>query len=319
MELVKHTQNRMTHLESWREPGERRRRAMAAAAARDAGELWSLTRAFAVLHGDAGAKGSVHTERAYEKGVRDLLEAWEGENFVRPDRDAAALYVRRLEEAGRSASTIRVRLAAARMLYRALRWAGVTEAAPFEGVRPARDATAPWDKRQPYGEEELSRLLEHAEPVDRALLLLGAHAGLRVSEATALEWRDVDLQGRVLTVRAGKGGKGGRVVMSRTLAEALGRLKALERAKSGPSAPSARLLPFSPTRARQRIEALSRRAGVPYRGVHALRHYAGTRAAREHGGNLEPVARHLRHSSLETSRIYAKWSDETLKRSIGEW
>ncbi len=313
MNLVKHTHTRMTHLESWTEPTERRRRAVAAASERDAGELWSLTRAYATLHGDAGAKGSDHTERAYEKGVRDLVAAWEGENLVRPDRDAAALWVRKLEETGRSASTIRVRLAAARMLYRALRWAGVTEVAPFEGVRPARDATAPWDKRQPYSENELERLLQNAETVDRALLLLGAHAGLRVSEATALEWRDVDLPSYMLTVRAGKGGKAGRVVMSKSLVKVLVDLK-----KAGGTS-GERPLPFGPTRARQRVEALSRRAGVPYRGVHALRHYAGTRAAREHGGNLEPVARHLRHSNLETSRIYAKWSDETLKRSVGEW
>lgn len=313
MELVKHTQTRLTHLESWHEAGERRRRAAAAAASRDADELWSLTRAYATLHGDAGAKGSGHTERAYERGVRDLVKAWEGENLARPDRDAAALYVRRLEEDGRSASTIRVRLAAARMLYRALRWAGVTETAPFEGVRPARDPTAPWDKRQPYSEEELNRLLQNAGPADRALLLLGAHAGLRVSEATALEWRDIDMPARVLVVRAGKGGKVGRVVMSRTLAEALDDLRAPEGAARD------RPLAFGPTRARQRMEVLSRRAGVPYRGVHALRHYSGTRAAREHGGNLEPVARHLRHSNIETARIYAKWSDETLRHSVGEW
>lgn len=313
MDLVKHTHTRLTHLESWTSLGatERRRRAVEAANGRDAGELWSLTRAYATLHGESGAKGSRHTERAYEKGVRDLVEAWAGENLIRPDRDAAALYVRRLEDAGRSASTIRVRLAAARMLYRALRWAGVTEAAPFEGVRPAKDSTAPWDKRQPYSEGELEALLQQAGTVDRALLLLGAHAGLRVSEATALEWGDVDLAGRVLTVRSGKGGKSGRVVMSKTLAEALNDLRQ--------ASPEERPLPFTPTRARQRLEALCRRAGVPYRGVHALRHYAGTRAAREHGGNLEPVARHLRHSSLETSRIYAKWSDETLRRSVGEW
>lgn len=313
MDLVKHAHTRLTHLESWTEPGDRRRRATTAAASRDPEELWSLTKAYATLHGDAGAKGSDHTERAYERGVRDLVKAWEGENLVRPDRDAAALYVRRLEDAGRSASTVRVRLAAARMLYRALRWAGVTEAAPFEGVRPARDPTPPWDKRQPYSEGELDRLLQHAGPVDRALLLLGAHAGLRVFEATALEWRDVDLPGRSLTVRFGKGGKAGRVVMSRTLAEALSDLK-----ETG-SGPEDRPLPFGPTRARQRIEALSRRAGAPYRGVHALRHYSGTRAAKEHDGNLLPVAQHLRHSNTETTRVYAKWSDETLRRSVGEW
>ena len=55
-----------------------------------------------------------------------------------------------------------------------------------------------------------------------------------------------------------------------------------------------------------------------YRAVHALRHYSGTKLYRA-GSDLEAVARHLGHSTLETTRIYAKWSDESLRSSVGKW
>jgi integrase len=78
------------------------------------------------------------------------------------------------------------------------------------------------------------------------------------------------------------------------------------------------LLRWSDVRARKRLEAVCTRAGVPYKGVHALRHYAGTRLMQQ-TQNLEHIARHLGHSSIETSRIYAKWSDETLREALSEW
>ncbi len=59
-------------------------------------------------------------------------------------------------------------------------------------------------------------------------------------------------------------------------------------------------------------------AGIPYRGIHALRHTCGTRLVRE-TGNLEMAARHLGHSSIETTRVYAKWSDEGLNNTVGGW
>ncbi len=36
-------------------------------------------------------------------------------------------------------------------------------------------------------------------------------------------------------------------------------------------------------------------------------------------GSLEHVARHLGHAQIETSRIYAKWSDETLREALSKW
>jgi site-specific recombinase XerD len=112
---------------------ERRRKATAAAQLKDAAELWSLLEAYLATYGAAGAKLSPHTLRSYRGGLHAFLD-YAGNNafnLIRPGRDAGARWLRSLEAEGQSASTVRVRLAAVRMLYRALRWAGATEADPF--------------------------------------------------------------------------------------------------------------------------------------------------------------------------------------------
>ncbi len=70
---------------------------------------------------------------------------------------------------------------------------------------------------------------------------------------------------------------------------------------------------------RRRIVRLCRRLESPYRGLHALRHTCGTRLVAETNGNLEEAARHLEHASLETTGIYAKWSNTTLRKTVGAW
>ena len=63
---------------------------------------------------------------------------------------------------------------------------------------------------------------------------------------------------------------------------------------------------------------LAARAGVPYRGYHALRHAAGTRAAKE-GLGLEGIASFLGHSNVNTTRVYQHWADESVARTVGDW
>ena len=36
-------------------------------------------------------------------------------------------------------------------------------------------------------------------------------------------------------------------------------------------------------------------------------------------GNLEYAARHLGHSSIETTRVYAKWGDRALDDALASW
>ena len=313
------------------EPDEVRRRAVAAAHARDPVALWALTEAWLIQEGKAGGRTRAHTLRAYRRGVLDLVAAWPGENLLHPARRAATRWVRALEDAGKKPATVQLKLAAARALYAALRWAGATDAAPFAGVHAAPEKTAPWDRRKPYTPADVERLLAVARGEDRALVLLGAHAGLRVSEALALRHADVRLADAELDVRDGKGGKARTVPVSDSLAAALRALMASGHnldtgAQTG--APDdgrmgagghVRVLRLRDDRqARLRLRRLAATAAVPYRGYHALRHYCGTRLMRE-TGDLDTVARVLGHRSIETARVYAKWSDEGAKTAMGRW
>ena len=125
-----------------------------------------------------------------------------------------------------------------------------------------------------------------------------------------LRWADINLREQKMTVM-GKGNKRGTVEISRSLKEALEELK-----KANPD--DLYVLPYrSGNRARQRLEALCNRTGVGYLGVHSLRHYSGTRVARE--ATLEDAQRHLRHASITTTQTYAKWAQEGLKKTVGSW
>lgn len=291
---------------------ELRRRAVAACQARDLATLWSLTEAFMVLKGKAGAGIARSTQDNYRRALGVLLEAWSGENLLHPRRDAAALWVRQMEGAGAAHATVTIRIAAARWLYQALRWARATDADPFLAVRAAADPTPAWEKRAPFTQAELEILFHTAtDPVDRALVLLAGHAGLRAFELTALTWEDLDLGRRVLVVQAGKGRKRRTVRLSGRLADAL-------RALHTPGA-SGGVLPFSSrVTAWRRLRTLANQAGIEARGVHALRHTAGTRLYRERR-DLALVASHLGHAALDTARVYAKLGGEDLLEAVEEW
>ena len=289
---------------------ELKRLAAEAARDRDAEALWALLEAHLTLHGSAGSRVSLHTLAAYRRGLNDLLEAWQGENLLRPRRNAGVLYVRQLEGRLKPAS-VGVKLAAAKAFYAALRWSGVTDTAPFADVRAAVDKTPSWEKRDAYTQTEVHWLERTSESYTLYIVLLGAHAGLRVSEMTALKWEDVDLGSAILKVVAGKGGKTARVNLSSTLVDTLEQFPLDERTDY-----------FLPARSRiavyKRLEAACRTARVKFKGVHALRHACGTRLYHE-TGDLALVADHLRHNSLDTARGYAKANNAQLKKAVGDW
>ncbi len=68
-------------------------------------------------------------------------------------------------------------------------------------------------------------------------------------------------------------------------------------------------------------DALAKATKVRYRGVHALRHACSTRLVKGTRGDLEVAAPMLGHSSIETTRVYVKWSDEDLRgrKTPGRW
>lgn len=328
--LIPHTGPALQDALAWGalDDGERKRRAVAAAQAHDAAALWRLTERVMLLDGKRGARISPHTRRAYRRGVYRLVADWRHENLLHPNRKAGAGWVRALEgemvahaptgrsqpaERGpRKAAGVQLYLAAGRALYRALRDARATSADPFADVHPTSDPTPRQDRRCAYDLDDIAVLLAACrEMPERLVVLLGAHAGLRLSEMLAVQWSDVDLSKRLLVVRRGKGGKGRTVGLSGKL------IAVLEsgdvRMRQGP------VLTFRKEETvRGKLRALCGRAGVAYRGVHALRHSAGTRLLRE-THDLEMTARHLGHSSIETTRLYAKGDDEALRAHVAGW
>lgn len=69
--------------------------------------------------------------------------------------------------------------------------------------------------------QEISRLLQAASPDFLPVLAIGAFAGLRSAELERLDWQEVDIAGRFITVTAGKAKTGSRrvVPMADNLAE----------------------------------------------------------------------------------------------------
>lgn len=310
---------------------ERRLRAIKAASARDLEQLWQLTSAHLMLFGDKGARVSPRTQKAYRQALKQLLNDWQGVNLIRPATNAGVEWIRRLETRPRltkqgevildkrtgeprtyAPATVALKLAGVRGFYRALRWTGATVATPFLDVKPAKDDVHPWDKREAYSKADIEKLLDVAEEADVALVLLGAHAGLRISEATNLRWGDVALDNRLLRVVRGKGGKTASAAMSNRLRDALA---ALPRGQAEDF-----VLPYRSYRARERFFKLCQLAGVRYEGraFHGTRHFAGVQAYKQFG-TFDRVAEHLRQADVNQGKRYGYMADETLKDGVKDW
>ncbi|MFC6592718.1 tyrosine-type recombinase/integrase [Deinococcus lacus] len=307
---------------------ELRRRAVQAAAERDHAALLSLMRAYLAHGGESGVLTSPRTVEAYELGARQFLDyaGQQAISLLRPGRHDAQGYVGALLAAGRKPAGVSLKVAAAGCLYRALRWAGATDADPFRDVRVPKDRTPGIVKRPPYTEDELADVIDVADVQAKFLLFLTAHAGLRISEALALEWDDLDEAARRVRVRSGKGRKERLVAMSTSLARAVRHYRSLygpggpEHGGGKRTTPPERVFRYgSVMTARYHLQKAFAQAGVSFRGFHPGRKYAGTRLLRQ-VRDFGRVAAHLGHESVDTTRRgYAQLAADDLKDELAGW
>lgn len=294
---------------------ERRKLTEKAIKRRDADTLIDLTLHNLQLYGRGGSHTSPHTLRGYRTGLRFFLAfafAKGAGALLEADTDLTVGYLRSLERQGLTPGTINSRRSSARALFRALRWAGVTTADPIADTPRAQDHEERWSKREAYTREDIEALLGVADPAEQLLILLGAHAGLRMSELISLEWRMVNLDQRTMTV-TGKGRKTATIHLSAGLFAALSRVAPGER--TGP------VIPWRNAKTvRLVLKSLCLMAGVSYakRQVHGLRHSCATLLL-EDTRDLYLVARHMRHSSVSTTEVYAKVRSERLTEALRTW
>jgi integrase len=114
-------------------------------------------------------------------------------------------YIAAIGRRGVAPDTIRLAYAPLRLLLTTAHEDGVIPSNPAAGVRAivSRPDAEPVEatRARALTADELARLLEHLSPRWRLLVRLLAETGLRISEALALRWDDVDLGRRRVSVR----------------------------------------------------------------------------------------------------------------------
>lgn len=331
MTLVQYQGDALAHADTWLNlhDDELRRRAVTAARDRDAQTLLSLTHAYLTHHASSGILTSPRTLDAYALGIRQYLAYAETQAvaLLRPHRHDTQRYIQAMLAGGRKPAGVQLKIAAAGALYRALRWAGATDADPFRDVRIPKDPTSGIEKRPPYSEDELVEVLEHTDTHTTFLIFLVAHAGLRISEALDLTWDDIDEGARRIHVTSGKGRKARRVTMSVRLTRAARQFRLLyapggpehQRYRPAGRAPAYVFRYATQQAARYHLIQVFRAAGISFRGFHPGRKYAGTRLLQQ-VKDFGRVAAHLGHASVDTTRKgYAQLAADNLKDDLAGW
>jgi integrase len=207
-------------------------------------------------------------------------------------------------------------------------WAGRTNLAPasrandLAGIRSFLKWCRRWEHRSddptlridpphvpaglphPMAKHDLQLALDTFPADLRRAVCMGAYAGLRISEAAALDWAQLDVEARTLRVLHGKGHAGGKerlIAISPVLIDQL-------LPDVGGNVVSAGHQPYSSASLQRRINRAFERAGI-HGTSHGLRHRYGTMAYQA-TGDLLAVGRMMGHQSPVTTAIYADPSND---------
>jgi integrase/recombinase XerD len=150
--------------------------------------------------------------------------------------------------------------------------------------------------------------------LDRSWFYLLAHGGLRLGELCDLRLGDLDLAGRRLAIREGKGRRDRVVPLSATTCQMLCTYLLVR----GP-AHTDHLLTFrqekmNPDLVRIRLQRYGTAVGV-HVSPHRLRHTLATRLVNA-GMDIVSIQRLLGHEKLETTMIYARVHDTTMEQDF---
>jgi integrase len=147
---------------------------------------------------------------------------------------------------------------------------------------------------------------------NRRAIYLMLYGGLRIAEASALLWRDVDLDTRVLWVRDGKGGKDRSIPIHPVLLKEL--LAAPDRDQVPAVLANLQGLPINPKSLAHLFERQLRKLGV-HITAHQLRHSFATEMLRA-GADLRSIQELMGHEKLETTQRYLMVDAERMRAAV---
>lgn len=249
----------------------------------------------------------------------------EGQTWETVDADIIRAWMESLMDKGYKATAVNADLAAIRSFYRFALARKLIEKDPAHCVQgPKKQKPLP----QFVKESEMDKLLDECEWSDeykdvraRTIIILLYEAGLRRSELTGLDDRDVDLDACQLKV-TGKRNKQRIIPFGEELREQLQKYMALRdeivERDSEALFVSKRGNRISDNEVYLIVrDKLGEVTTLKKRSPHVLRHSFAT-ALLNHDAGLESVRQLLGHESLETTEIYTHTTFDQLKRIYKE-
>ncbi|MGC8644737.1 MAG: site-specific tyrosine recombinase/integron integrase [Thermoplasmata archaeon] len=171
------------------------------------------------------------------------------------------------------------------------------------------------------GEEVRSILSSCNDVRERLMVKLLVYTGIRVSELCSLRLNDIDLNGRTIKIRSGKGDKDRLVVFSEEVVPDLRSYMSYSRSvrKGEFLFPTSRSRKISPVTVERIIRSVVARSGVQKKVTpHTFRHTFATSLLRN-GADLRIIQVLLGHSSISTTQIYTHLDDNALKMGYSKF
>lgn len=260
------------------------------------------------------------TVEAYRADLRRYLEHLDGRS---PSEAMVAEFLADMQAQGLSLATAARRVAAVRQFHRFLVSEGYRDDDPTVRIEtPRRARTLP----KALTVDEVFRLLDTPDPQtvtgrrDQAVLEFMYSTGARVSEVTALDELDVEIDDDLnegTAVLTGKGDRQRLVPVGGPARRALSTWMADRAALRRPASGAALFLSTRGNRlSRQAVWTIVRghadAAGLQGVSPHVLRHSAATHMV-EGGADLRTVQEMLGHASISTTQIYTRVSPRHLR------
>lgn len=271
-------------------------------------------------------KLSENTIAAYKRDLdhfAEWLEA-EGLSLLEVDNVVARSYLFHLNSEKLSKNSLSRKISSIKRFYAYLLETDVVQKNPFQSLHsPKHDKVLPQVIQEIDMAAFFDELYQNDDPLtqrDRVLFELLYGSGLRISEALALNVRDVSAQ--MLLRVIGKGNKERIVPLSKKAQEALahylavqgGRAKLLQKNKEE----QALLLNHLGERLTRRgaiylVDKYVKKGALRYHvSPHSFRHSFATHLL-DHGADIKMIQELLGHSNLSTTQIYTKVSSKRLR------